>query len=37
MFKQYQPTPTPVKVYRASDVGAPQLKTETGSLKICYV
>lgn len=33
MFKQYQPTPTPVKVYRASDVGAPQLKTETGSLK----
>lgn len=33
MFKPYEPTPTPVKVYRASDVGAPQLKRETGSLK----
>lgn len=33
MFKPYEPTPTPVKVYRASDVGAPQLKYESGSLK----
>lgn len=33
MFKPYTPTPTPVKVYRASDVGAPQLKAEAGSLK----
>ena len=33
MFKPYEPTPTPVQVYRASDVGAPQLKAETGSLK----
>lgn len=33
MFKPYEPTPTPVKVYRASDVGAPQLKREIGSLK----
>lgn len=33
MFKPYEPTPTPVKVYRASDVGAPQLKREAGSLK----
>ncbi|ULJ61069.1 hypothetical protein [Wielerella bovis] len=33
MFKPYEPTPTPVKVYRASDMGAPQLKREAGSLK----
>lgn len=33
MFKPYEPTPMPVKVYRASDVGAPVLKNETGSLK----
>lgn len=33
MFKPHQATPTPVKVYRASDAGAPQLKYETGSLK----
>lgn len=33
MFQPYQPIITPVKVYRASDVGAPQLKVETGSLK----
>ncbi len=33
MFQPYQPTITPVKVYRASDIGAPQLKAETGSLK----
>lgn len=34
MFKLYEATPTPVKVYRATDVGAPQLKNESGSLKI---
>lgn len=33
MFKQYIPSKTPVKVYRASDAGAPELKLETGSLK----
>lgn len=33
MFKPYEPTPTPVKVYRATDTGAPQLKYESGSLK----
>lgn len=34
MFKPYEATPTPVKVYRATDLGAPQLKNESGSLKI---
>lgn len=34
MFRPYEATPTPVKVYRATDLGAPQLKNESGSLKV---
>lgn len=33
MFDPYKPTPTPVQIYRSTDVGAPQLKEEIGCLK----
>lgn len=36
MFEPYQPTRVPVKVYRASDVGAPQIKIEAGNLKTLF-